>query len=676
MSFPIRTIEFLYRNRYAWILALVFSVILAVVLLIGLPRRYYSDAKLIVKIGRESVGLDPTATTSQTLLMQKTQEEEINTALGVFTSRAVKEEVVRRIGIDQILEGRLASDDDEDDQSFIKIHEKVSAAIDSVSEFLLDIGIRDEVDDFERAIIELNDSVYVSASRKSQIVDIYAEAKTPEMAQAIVQSMSDAYLDKHIKISQTVGSFELFANEVELTQAKLAKAQKEMADFMSENQIVSVTSNQELLKNAWDGILTNIMRLETEENFLAAKYSKDHPQRVAVIAQLESARKVLNRIRQKSGKLIPEGVVDVKQVETSDGSLSDVPPETISLIQKIDELIASNSKLEAISSNVETLKDQLRIHKKNLEEARMIRMQEKNKISNIDQFQPATLNRKPVAPNKILVCAASVFFSFFFALLMGLWGEARRRKGAFRKAEDVERSLKVPVVATIPVDRSAGNKCKNTKSMQAIRAKCHEAVHTIMQERSGTDRKQAVVLGVLSIEKGNGGSTIASALAACCSKDFGLKTLLVDADFKSRSVSSRFSLNGAPGLRELVLEDEDLDHCIQRFEPFGLSLVSSTNKSKGEAAQATFPADDVLGHLDKLKDQFEVVIVDLPPASEASNAVFLATRLEQVFLVAEASKTTTSKAVGVLRKFETSDTDVSGMILNKYRCEFPWEKNA
>ena len=45
--------------------------IIAVALLIGLPRKYYSDAKLIVKIGRESVALDPTATTSQTLLMQK-----------------------------------------------------------------------------------------------------------------------------------------------------------------------------------------------------------------------------------------------------------------------------------------------------------------------------------------------------------------------------------------------------------------------------------------------------------------------------------------------------------------------------------------------------------------------------------------------------------------------------
>ena len=154
----------------------------------------------------------------------------------------------------------------------------------------------------------------------------------------------------------------------------------------------------------------------------------------------------------------------------------------------------------------------------------------------------------------------------------------------------------------------------------------------------------------------------------------GKSTLLIDADVKTKSVTSRFSLNGAPGLHELVSEGAEFGNCIQRFEPFGLSLVSSTNKSKLEAEKASFPVTDVLGQLDRVRKDFDVVIVDLPPASEANSAVFLATRLEHVFLVAESNKTTSSQAVGVLRKFETSDAAVSGLVLNKYRREFPWEK--
>ena len=651
--------------------------IIAVALLIGLPRKYYSDAKLIVKIGRESVALDPTATTSQTLLMQKTQEDEINTALGVFSSRKIKEEVVRTIGVDAILDGYLPGEEDEPQS---KLHERVGAAIDWVGNYLLEIGVRDEVDDFERAVIKLEQSAYVSASPKSQIIDIYAEAKSPEMAAEIVRVMTQAFLQEHINISQTSGSFELFETEVKRADAKFKQAKQEMADFMSKNGIVSVASNQELLMNAWGNILNNIMRLESAENDLAARYSKDHPQRAAVIAQLESARKVLNRITEKSGQKVPGEIVKFVKRFPSDSSpaesLEGVAPETITSIQRIDELISSNSQLESMHARVMALENQLAGHRQKFEEARIIRMQRENKISNINAFQKATLNQKPIAPNKILVCAASVFFTFFTAFLFGLWGEARRRRGAFRKADDVERNLKVPVVATIPVDRSANNKCRNSKSMITMREKCHDAVHTLMQERADSDQKGAVVLGVLSIEKGNGGSTMASALAACCSKDFGLKTVLIDADVQSKSVSRRFSLNGAPGLHEMVLDGEEMDDCIQRFEPFGLSLVSCTNKSRMDAERVAFPAEEVLNQLDEIQKHFEVIIVDLPPASEANSAVFLAMRLERIFLVAEASKTTASKAIGVLRKFETADADISGMILNKYRCEFPWEKNA
>lgn len=42
------------------------------------PKKFESEAKLMIRVGRESVVLDPTATTSQTLMLQKTQEEEVN----------------------------------------------------------------------------------------------------------------------------------------------------------------------------------------------------------------------------------------------------------------------------------------------------------------------------------------------------------------------------------------------------------------------------------------------------------------------------------------------------------------------------------------------------------------------------------------------------------------------
>jgi uncharacterized protein involved in exopolysaccharide biosynthesis len=46
------------------------------------PRTYRSEAKLFLQVGRESVGLDPTATTGQTIsLMQSGREDEVKAAI-------------------------------------------------------------------------------------------------------------------------------------------------------------------------------------------------------------------------------------------------------------------------------------------------------------------------------------------------------------------------------------------------------------------------------------------------------------------------------------------------------------------------------------------------------------------------------------------------------------------
>ena len=49
------------------------SIVVGLLALIIWPRSYESEAKLMITVGRESVGLDPTATTSPTLMLKKTQ---------------------------------------------------------------------------------------------------------------------------------------------------------------------------------------------------------------------------------------------------------------------------------------------------------------------------------------------------------------------------------------------------------------------------------------------------------------------------------------------------------------------------------------------------------------------------------------------------------------------------
>ena len=81
-------------------------ILLALVAIALCPRSYESDARLLIRVGRESVGLDPTATTGETIMLMKSQLDEVNSALNLITSRDVLSQAVAQVGAGRILARR------------------------------------------------------------------------------------------------------------------------------------------------------------------------------------------------------------------------------------------------------------------------------------------------------------------------------------------------------------------------------------------------------------------------------------------------------------------------------------------------------------------------------------------------------------------------------------------
>ena len=77
-------------------------IVLTLIVIAIYPRSYSSESKLLLRVGRESVSLDPTATTGETIMLQKTQADEIASALNILTSRTVLERVAEQVGAERI----------------------------------------------------------------------------------------------------------------------------------------------------------------------------------------------------------------------------------------------------------------------------------------------------------------------------------------------------------------------------------------------------------------------------------------------------------------------------------------------------------------------------------------------------------------------------------------------
>src|SRR5215813_3312145 len=66
------------------------ALALGVFVFLFAPRTYRSEARVFLRIGRESVGLDPTVTAGQTMaLQQPDRKDEVKSAIEVLKSRSI-----------------------------------------------------------------------------------------------------------------------------------------------------------------------------------------------------------------------------------------------------------------------------------------------------------------------------------------------------------------------------------------------------------------------------------------------------------------------------------------------------------------------------------------------------------------------------------------------------------
>jgi len=93
----------LYRHKAKGIALFVLAMTITGAYVVFGPRTYESEAVLLVRIGRESVTLDPTATTGQTVDLYRTNESEVKSTVEILKSNRLAERAVDAVGIDRIL---------------------------------------------------------------------------------------------------------------------------------------------------------------------------------------------------------------------------------------------------------------------------------------------------------------------------------------------------------------------------------------------------------------------------------------------------------------------------------------------------------------------------------------------------------------------------------------------
>ena len=173
------------------------------------------------------------------------------------------------------------------------------------------------------------------------------------------------------------------------------------------------------------------------------------------------------------------------------------------------------------------------------------------------------------------------------------------------------------------------------------------------------------LLVIASPARGDGKTTTAANLAVV----FGLagrRVALVDTDLREPSLHSVFQLDNSIGLTTLLTSDvAEADSVIQSSVRLNVSVLTS--------GPPTSNPSELLGSrrmqevLDTLRQSFDVVLFDSPPALSVTDASVLAAMTDGTLLVIRPEQTRRRELLAALENLTQSGRPALGVILNQVR---------
>jgi uncharacterized protein involved in exopolysaccharide biosynthesis/Mrp family chromosome partitioning ATPase len=709
--------------------------VLTWIALLAWPRSYQSEAKILILVGRESVSLDPTVTTSQTLFLQKTQEEEINSALDILTSRAVADKVVEKIGAEAILDGYLPSEGTGSASTFEIAFDKVkSLGRGMFDTILLTSGLRDPLSNHELAVMRVLGALEIEAPKKSTTITIHAESKSPAMAQAIAQTVMDTFMEQHLIVTKTKGSKQFFTTQKIDAEKSLHELLTNKSLFMTERKIVSVDANRTLLKdqlgaidrdlivavgdltqtkaeidelrrgkdglaseivaskleasdNTWSGMRQRVYELELLEQSQAAIYTEAHPTLMKTREQLDGARAILEKLdsERMDESTTPNPVVlqmeeqlqlRLAKLEGLKSIIEEKKSQKMAVEDQIRELLEVEVTLTRMDNEIAVATSKLRQFSEKENEAMVIDELQAERITNVSIFQPASFVERALKPNKPLLAAAGIMMGLMGGIGLAFLKEISAK--TIRSVEQAEQILKQPVIGKIKRAKHPPIRVgRKTAMTEELRRDCGGIVSQIMMGTSTnpTAEDACRMVGVLGIHQGAGASTVALALSITAVHDFGLKTILIDGNSSNGELTSKWAKKGVAGLKELAEGDVPPLDCLQPLDETGVEFVATSADNKTTLSKSS-GWKGRLAAMMQWKQHCELIVIDLSSADAMSQATVLASKLDGIIVVAESGKTESGSAEAMFERLHSGNATIYGIVLNKMQSAVPqWFEN-
>ena len=178
---------------------------------------------------------------------------------------------------------------------------------------------------------------------------------------------------------------------------------------------------------------------------------------------------------------------------------------------------------------------------------------------------------------------------------------------------------------------------------------------------SKMDRRGYKTLLVMSAQSGCGTSSVTHNLAASLAYN-GRSVVIVDANFRRPSQHRLMGFANNRGLVEVLRNGSSVADALHPVEGLNVSVLATGQAS--DAPPELLEGDSFRSLLSQLESQFDLVLVDAPPALLASDSQMLSRLVDAIVVVLRAGRDKRGMVERMLKQVDGQRADVLGVVLN------------
>lgn len=272
---------------------------------------------------------------------------------------------------------------------------------------------------------------------------------------------------------------------------------------------------------------------------------------------------------------------------------------------------------------------------------------------------------KKSQPKTLVSLAAATVLGALLGFGVGWLRESTDR--TVRSGSQAETAAEAPVLSSVPNVVDRGRRNLRDLSREVLNRPFSAFAESIREIRvlfTTMEDGPAQVIGFISAVPGEGKSTVSMNLGHLLAKS-RTKTIIIDGDLRNPMLSRSLGAPRPRGLAELLRGKARFSDVIVRDSETGLDILPVAVTDERVDVGDLLASNEMKQVVQKLRQEYQIVLIDLPPLLVVSDAKAAAGLFDGFIMVTEWGKTQADEVARALQNSDRLRNRLFGVVLNK-----------